>query len=74
MSAIGTGPGEWPWAAHLEEPVDRDALVAQLGSGSLAREFAATASSAGDFEVIAFPLRLAGENGGPARVVASLAP
>ena len=27
-----------------------------------------------DFEVIAFPLRLAGENGGPARVVASLAP
>ena len=48
MSAIGTGPGEWPWAAHLEEPVDRDALVAQLGSGSLAREFAATASSAGD--------------------------
>ena len=48
MSAIGTGPGEWPWAAHLEEPVDRDALLAQLGSGSLAREFAATASSAGD--------------------------
>ena len=29
---------------------------------------------ADDFEVIAFPLRLAGENGGPARVVASLAP
>jgi arylformamidase len=27
-----------------------------------------------DFEVIAFPLRLEGENGGPARVVASLAP
>ena len=27
-----------------------------------------------DFEVIAFPLRLVGENGGPARVVASLAP
>jgi kynurenine formamidase len=29
---------------------------------------------AGDFEVIAFPLRLTGENGGPARVVAALAP
>jgi arylformamidase len=27
-----------------------------------------------DFEVIAFPLRLEGENGGPARVVAQLAP
>jgi malonyl-CoA/methylmalonyl-CoA synthetase len=48
MSAIGSGPGEWPWAAHLEQPVDRDELVARLGSGSLAREFAATASTAAD--------------------------
>jgi malonyl-CoA/methylmalonyl-CoA synthetase len=46
MSGIGSGPGEWPWAAHLDEPVDRDVLVARLGSGSLAREFAATAGSA----------------------------
>jgi malonyl-CoA/methylmalonyl-CoA synthetase len=48
MSGIGTGPGAWPWAAHLDEPVDRDALVARLGSGSLAGEFAATAASAAD--------------------------
>ena len=31
-----------------------------------------TALPANGFEVIAFPLRLAGENGGPARVVANI--
>jgi malonyl-CoA/methylmalonyl-CoA synthetase len=48
MSDGASGRGEWPWAAHLDEPVDRDALVAALRSGSLAREFAATAASAAD--------------------------
>jgi malonyl-CoA/methylmalonyl-CoA synthetase len=48
MSGIASGPGEWPWSAHLEEPVDREALIARLSSGSLAREFAATADSAAD--------------------------
>jgi malonyl-CoA/methylmalonyl-CoA synthetase len=48
MNGIASGPGEWPWSAHLDEPVDRDALIARLSSGSLAREFAATAGSAAD--------------------------
>jgi malonyl-CoA/methylmalonyl-CoA synthetase len=48
MSGVANGPGQWPWAAHLDAPVDRDALVARLASGSLAREFAATAASAAD--------------------------
>jgi malonyl-CoA/methylmalonyl-CoA synthetase len=48
MSGIASGPGEWPWSVHLDEPVERDALVSRLVSGSLAREFAATASWAAD--------------------------
>jgi malonyl-CoA/methylmalonyl-CoA synthetase len=48
MSGLASGPGEWPWSAHLDGPVDREALVARLSSGSLAGEFAATARSAAD--------------------------
>jgi malonyl-CoA/methylmalonyl-CoA synthetase len=48
MSGTRSGPGKWPWSAHLDGPVDREVLVARLGSGSLAREFAATAGSAAD--------------------------
>ena len=37
-----------PWSAHLGEPVDPAALVERLRSGSLAREFAATAAAGPD--------------------------
>jgi malonyl-CoA/methylmalonyl-CoA synthetase len=43
-----TAAGARPWSEHLEGPVDPAELVARLASGSLAREFAATAASAPD--------------------------
>jgi malonyl-CoA/methylmalonyl-CoA synthetase len=43
-----TASGPEAWATHLEEPIDRDTLIACLSSGSLARAFAVTAASAAD--------------------------